>query len=120
MDQSKAIIDKYGLTTLGKNEPGVFPNQTLQKIHDELLAEGLQSDQNALQMAATFEEISIMDLEKELAATKAEDIRVVYQGLLAGSRKHLRSYVRELQDQGIQYTPQHLSKNEFEETVKAK
>ena len=70
----------------------------MQKIHDELLAEGLQSDQDALKVAATFEEISIMDLEKEMAATKTEDIRVVYQGLLAGSRKHLRSYVSELQD----------------------
>jgi hypothetical protein len=120
MDQAKVIIDKYGLTIPGKDEPGAFQNQTLQEIHDGLLAGGLQSDQDALMVAAAFEEISIMDLEKELAATKAEDIRVVYQGLLAGSRKHLRSYVRDLQDQGIQYTPQHLSKNEFEEIVKAK
>ena len=120
MDQAKAIIDKYGLTTPGKDDPGEFQNQTLQKIHDELLAVGLQSDEDALKVAATFEEISIMDLEKELGATKAEDIKIVYQGLLAGSRKHLRSYVRELQDQGIQYTPRHLTKNEFEEIVKAK
>ena len=93
MDQAKAIIDKYGLAIPGKDEPGVFQNQTLQKIHDELLAEGLRSDQDALKVAAAFEEISIMDLEKEISATKTEDIRVVYQGLLAGSRKHLRSYV---------------------------
>ena len=80
----------------------------MQKIHDELLAEGLQSDQDALKVAAAFEEISIMDLEKELAATETEDIRVVYQGLLAGSRKHLRSYVGDLHDQGIEYAPRYL------------
>ena len=118
MDQAKAIIDKYGLS-LQKDEPGAFQNQTLQKIHDELLATGLQSDQDALKIAATFEEISIMDLQKELAATKTEDIRVVYQGLLAGSRKHLRSYVADLQGRGIQYAPRYLSKSEFEETIKA-
>ena len=118
MDQAKAIIDKYGLS-LQKDEPGAFQNQTLQKIHDELLAKGLQSDQDALKIAATFEEISIMDLQKELAATKTEDIRVVYQGLLAGSRKHLRSYVADLQGRGIQYAPKYLSKSEFEETIKA-
>ncbi|NTV27429.1 MAG: DUF2202 domain-containing protein [Methanothrix sp.] len=118
MDQAKAIIDKYGLTTPGKDDPGEFQNQTLQKIHDELLAAGLQSDQDALKMAATFEEISIMDLEKELGATKAEDIRIVYQGLLAGSRKHLRSYVGDLHDQGIEYAPKYLEKSEFEEIVK--
>lgn len=118
MDQAKAIIEKYGLS-LPEDKPGIFQNQTMQEIHDELLAEGLQSDQDALKVAATFEEISIMDLEKELAATQAEDIRTVYQGLLAGSRKHLRSYVADLEDQGIQYDPRYLDRGEFEEIVKA-
>jgi len=119
MDQAKAIIDKYGLAIPGKDEPGVFQNQTLQKIHDELLAEGLRSDQDALMVAAAFEEISIMDLEKELAATATEDIRVVYQGLLAGSRKHLGSYVADLRGRGIQYAPKYLDKARFEDIVKA-
>ena len=119
MDQAKAIIDKYGLTIPGNDEPGVFQNLTLQKIHDDLLAEGLRSDQDALMVAAAFEEISIMDLEKELAATATEDIRVVYQGLLAGSRKHLRSYVADLQGRGIQYAPKYLDKARFEDIVKA-
>jgi hypothetical protein len=119
MDQAKAIIDKYGLTIPGKEEPGAFQNQTLQKIHDKLLAEGLRSDQDALMVAATFEEISIMDLEREISATKTEGIKVVYQGLLAGSRKHLRSYVGELQGRGIQYAPKYLDKARFEDIVKA-
>jgi hypothetical protein len=117
MDQAKAIIEKYGLP-LPEDKPGIFQNQTIQEIHDELLAEGLQSDQDALKVAATFEEISIMDLEKELAATQAEDIRIAYQGLLAGSRKHLRSYVSDLKDQGIQYDPHYLDRGEFEEIVR--
>ena len=119
MDQAKAIIDKYGLTIPGNDERGMFQNQTLQKIHDDLLSEGLKSDQDALEASATFEEISIMDLEKEISATKTEDIRIVYQGLLAGSRKHLRSYVSDLQGRGIQYSPKYLSKSEFEETISA-
>jgi hypothetical protein len=117
MDQARAVIEKYGLP-LPESEPGIFQNQTMQRMHDELLAEGLQSDQDALQVAAAFEEISIMDLEKELAAAQAEDIRTVYQGLLAGSRKHLRSYVADLEDQGIQYDPRYLDRGEFEETVR--
>jgi hypothetical protein len=116
MDQAKAIIEKYGLS-LPEDKPGIFQNQTMQKIHDELLAEGLQSDQDALKVATAFEEISIIDLEEELAATQAEDIRIVYQGLLAGSRKHLRSYVADLHDQGIEYAPRYLDKASFEEIV---
>jgi len=90
----------------------------LQKIHDELLAKGLSSDQDALKVAATFEEISIMDLEKELNATHAEDVLAMYQGLLAGSQKHLRSYVTDLEDRGIIYDPRYLGKDEFEKIVK--
>lgn len=118
MDQAKAIIDQYGLSIPGEDEPGAFQNQTLQEIHDILLTEGLQSDQDALKVAAAFEEISIIDLEKELAATLAEDIRILYQGLLAGSRKHLRSYVADLHDQGIEYTPRYLDRASFEEIVR--
>lgn len=91
----------------------------MQKIHDELLAEGLKSDEDALKAAATFEEISIMDLERELAAARTADIRTAYQGLLAGSRKHLRSYVSDLKDLGISYSPRYLEKGEFEDIVKA-
>jgi hypothetical protein len=117
MDQAKAIIEKYGLP-LPDDKPGIFQNQSLQKIHNKLLAKGLQSDQDALKAAATFEEISIVDLETELAAKHAEDIRTMYQGLLAGSRKHLRSYINDLKDQGIQYEPRYLDRREYEEIVR--
>jgi len=117
MDQAKSVIDRHNLS-LPENEKGVFQNLTLQKIHDQLLAEGLKSSEDALKVAATFEEISIMDLEKQLAMAKAEDVRTVYKGLLAGSRKHLRSYVGDLKDMGIQYYPRYLESGEFEETIK--
>ena len=118
MDQVKAIMDQYGLLTPEKDKKGVFWNQTLQKIHDQLLAEGLQSEEDALKSAATFEEISIIDLEKELSATETEDVSIVYKGLLAGSKKHLRSYVADLKDLGIKYTPQYIEQAKFEEIVR--
>jgi hypothetical protein len=118
MDMALALMDKYGLQAPVSDEHGLFSNQTLIGYYDELLAKGRQSPQDALEAAAAFEEISIVDLEKEIAAAEAEDVRVVYEGLLAGSRKHLRSYVRDLQEQGIQYSPQYLSQEEFEETIK--
>lgn len=119
MDQAKAVIDRHGLSIPGTDEPGVFQNQTLQRVYDGLLAEGSQSDQDALKAAATFEEISIKDLENELDAADAEDIRIAYDGLLAGSRKHLRSYVSRLHDLGVEYSPMYLDKSQFEEIMKA-
>ena len=118
MDQARAVMEKHSLD-VPPDEPGRFQNQTLQEIHDQLLAEGLQSDQDALTVAAVFEEISIVDLEKELSASQAEDVRTVYEGLLAGSRKHLRSYVSDLKDQGIEYQPRYLEGGEFQKIVKS-
>jgi hypothetical protein len=118
MDQAKALIDKYDLQTPVSDEHGLFSNQTLMGYYTDLLAQGEQSPQDALEASAAFEEISIVDLEREISAANAEEIRVVYEGLLAGSRKHLRSYVRDLQEQGIQYAPQYISQEEYEETVK--
>ncbi|HOG98232.1 MAG TPA: DUF2202 domain-containing protein [Methanothrix soehngenii] len=37
---------------------------------------------------------------------------------MAGSRKHLRSYVADLKEQEIEYEPHHLERSEFEETVR--
>ena len=116
MDQARAVIERYGLS-VPADKPGVFKNRTLQEIYDGLLAEGLQSEQDALRTAATFEEISIMDLEKEISASRTVDVITVYQGLLAGSRKHLRSYVSDLEDQGIEYQPRYLDAGEFREIV---
>jgi hypothetical protein len=44
----------------------------------------------------------------------------MFQGLLAGSQKHLRSYVTELKDRGIEYDPRYLGKDEFEKIVRIK
>jgi hypothetical protein len=119
MDEAKAIILRYGLVVPENETPERFDNESLQRIYNELLAEGRSSDQDAIKAAAVFEEISIIDLKRELSSVQAEDIGVVYQGLLAGSRKHLRSYVSELHKMGIEYAPRHLDLGEFEKSVKA-
>ena len=112
-------MDRYGLKAPVAVEPGVFSNETLDGLYADLLAQGRRSEEDALKAAAVFEEISIVDLEREISSARAEDVRVVYQGLLAGSRKHLRSYVRDLEDLGIRYTPEYLSQEEYREAVKA-
>lgn len=118
MDAVEVLIDKYGLIDPVR-EKGVFANQTLQAIYDRLLAQGRRSEDDALRAGATFEEISILDLEKQIAITDKEDILTVYQSLLAGSEKHLRSYVNALRVRGIRYAPQYLSPEDFDRIVRA-
>jgi hypothetical protein len=116
MDQVKSIMDRYGVKTPVPDQ-GALENRSLIQIYTDLLSRGNRSNQEALTAAATFEEISIMDLQKEIAATDNQEVIVVYQGLLAGSRKHLRSYVSDLKELGIAYSPQYLSRAEFGEIM---
>jgi len=118
MDSVKVLIDKFGLQDPVQEERGAFTNQSLKSLYDDLLEKGTESPEAALEAGAIFEEISILDLQKELSATNNQDIRTVFQGLLTGSEKHLRSYVNALEDIGVSYSPQHLSQKEFEDIMK--
>jgi hypothetical protein len=116
MDQVKSVMDRYGVS-MPVPDQGALENQTLIQIYSDLLSRGNRSDEEALMAAAAFEEISIVDLQKEIAATDNQEVIVVYQGLLAGSKKHLRSYVNALKEQGIAYSPQYLSRAEFDDVM---
>ncbi len=74
MDQAKALVDKYHLVLPVGDEPGSFSNQSLIDLYDELLVQGMRSQEEALKVAAAFEEISIMDLERELEVAENEDV----------------------------------------------
>ncbi len=118
MDSVLVLLDKYNLKDPVQEARGVFDNRTLQKTHDQLLVQGNISGDESLKAAATLEEISIMDLEKLISSTNINDIRTVYDGLLAGSQKHIRSYVKALAERKIKYEPKHLSQEEYDRIVK--
>jgi hypothetical protein len=118
MDSVKVLIDKFGLSDSVQEPRGAFTNQSLKSLYEDLLRRGGKSPEEALKAGADFEEISILDLRRELSGTSNQDISTVYEGLLAGSQKHLRSYVNALKDLGIGYSPQHLSQKELEDIMK--
>ena len=118
MDSVKVLIDKFGLQDPVQNASGSFTNQSIKRLYDDWLKSGKKSSEDALKSGTTFEELSISDLQKELSATNNRDIESVYEGLLSGSRKHLRSYVNALKNMGIGYSPKLLNKKEFEDIMK--
>ncbi|VVB72832.1 Uncharacterised protein [uncultured archaeon] len=118
MDAVRVLLDRYGLQYPDSGKVGVFTDQTLQEIYSRLLVQGNGSDEKALKAAASFEEISIIDLQRQIASTDKGDIRAAYEGLLAGSEKHLRSYVRALMEQSETYKPQHLGQMEYDQIIK--
>lgn len=120
-DAVKFLLDRYGLTDPATGKAvGVFADEALQKLYDQLVEKGNQSLANALTVGATIEDLDIVDLQTRLAQTDNTDIQMVYQNLMKGSRNHLRAFTKSLTSQaGAAYTPQYLSQAAFDEIVNA-
>jgi len=78
---------------------------------------GSVSIEDALKVGALIEETDIRDLKERLEQTDNEDVKLVFQNLLCGSENHLRAFIRLLKAYGIEYSPQVLSQEEFDEIV---
>lgn len=115
----KSLIDRYQLTDpVGSNDEGVFSDPVLQGLYDALIAQGSSSLVDALLVGAAIEEIDIIDIEsRKLEIVDNEDIVLVYDNLVKGSRNHLRAFVSNLENQGIQYTPQYLDQNVYNDVI---
>jgi hypothetical protein len=112
----KTLLTRYSLPdpTL---EAGKFTNETLQKLHDDLVSQGRSTEEQALMVGAAVEEIDIKDLEERMSRTDRADIQLVYANLKRGSENHLRAFVNNLQRLGVKYTPQYLSSEEYQAII---
>ena len=115
MDALKTLFDRYELDDpVGENSLGVFKNETLQDLYNMLIDQGSVSLIEALKVGALIEEIDILDIQYELDEhVDNQDVTFVYDNLLKGSRNHLRAFVRNLSRQGVEYTPQKLSEEQY-------
>lgn len=114
-DSMKQLIQSYLKQNPVVNETvGKFNNPELQALYNQLLAQGLKSPQDALQVGGLVEETDIADLQKALADTKDPQSRQVYEELMRGSRNHLRAFASQLAAQGILYKAQVLLDNEVQ------
>lgn len=117
-DALGVLMQRYGLTDPANSQAGVFTNPDLQALYNDLIAQGERSVADALRVGAAIEEIDILDLQTRLAQTQRADIQQVYNNLEQGSRNHLNAFVRTLETQtGEEYSPQHLSSDEYAEIV---
>ena len=118
MEAVKLLIEKYNLEDPAENKGiGEFSNSELQDLYNELVAEGSKSVEDALKVGAMIEEIDILDLKKHISETDKEDIKLVYENVMKGSRNHLRAFTSTLSKYGVAYEPQYLSKEEYEKIV---
>lgn len=117
---SKAILrllNHFGLEDPTIDEAGVFSNSDLQELYNNLIATGAESVEAALQVGAFVEETDIRDLLRLINGTENADLIKVYANLLRGSYMHLKAFTRLLSTNEINYVPQILTQEEYDEII---
>ena len=104
----KVVLDKYGLADpVGANGVGVFSDPTgqLQTLYQALVARGSLSRVDALWVGVHIEEMDIADLFYALGRSNNQDVGLLYQNLMKGSRNHLRAFHKMLVRRDGVYEP---------------
>lgn len=110
MDAMGILLERYNLEDPIKSDTiGVFTNPEMQNLYNTLVAQGSESFNAALNVGATIEDLDIYDLERLIEDTDNDDLKIVYQNLLKGSRNHMRAFDMQLSRNGIDYQAQYIS-----------
>lgn len=114
MDTMLKMLLKHNLEDSATDTLGLFNNADLQLLYDDLVNQGEKSFIEALLVGVAIEEKDIVDIQNAIIETTHIDLQTAYEHLLEGSKNHLRSFVRNLEKQGIIYEPALISQELFE------
>lgn len=94
LEAVRNLMERYGVTDPTVDHvAGVFSDESLQKLYDELLAQGQASQDGALEAGRTVEKTDIEGLTAAVeGATTAPDAKAVYTRLLEASKHHLTAF----------------------------
>lgn len=111
------LINNFDMNDPSHTEEGMFTNLELEYLYDSLTLAGSNSLLTALEVGAFIEEVDIEDLQNLLKNTANDEIALVYENLLRGSRNHLRAFNRQLKNRGQDYKPVVLLPHNFNSIV---
>ena len=121
MDAMELLIERYGLGDPLDDESaaarGSYQREEFEELYSELTAQGLASYQKALEVGALIEDLDIADLQKLISESSNDDVKVVYQNLVKGSRNHLRAFTRQLERYDGEYEPQYISIIDYQKII---
>lgn len=78
------------------SELGVFENDELQALYNQLIAKGEKSAQDAFEVGVAIEELDIKDITAQLATAKDADVISTLERLRTASENHLRAFNSQL------------------------
>jgi hypothetical protein len=95
MDNISALLKKYNyFNPTTTRAPGVFRDAELQKLYNDLIAQGSASVAAAMQVGIAIEELDISDLKKMMTNPAPADVKYAWDLLLKGSQNHLAAFSR--------------------------
>lgn len=84
----KLGVDTSALST----EVGVFSNDTIQSLYDQLILQATISTDDAIAVGITIEQTDIADLQATIETTDIILLGQVYSNLLNGTKHHLTAF----------------------------
>lgn len=111
MDVMGGLIKTYGLVDpVLDNTVGAFTDPAILALYQDLVMQGSFSLLDGLKVGGFVEEFDINDLQEAIAEAKAgsnpADIVRAYDNLMCGSRNHLRAFVSQYENNGVDYVAQ--------------
>lgn len=87
------LLARYNIDDPARDLPeGVFKDASLQSLYNELLAKGMLSVKDALEVGVLVEKADIEDLEEALKTVANAEVKRVFSSLLQGSTSHLDAF----------------------------
>jgi len=111
------LLTNDGSTETSIGEAGIFADAAVQTLYNDLIAKASVSIEDAYKTGALIEEMDIKDLTEALSSTTNENVTLLFDNLMKGSRNHLRAFNLQLTNLGITYTPIFISQDEYTQIV---
>lgn len=95
------LLNTYGIEDPSTGEHNTYTNPELQNLYNQLFSDAIGSDDlAALRVGALVEETDIQDIATDMTQTSNDhqDILTTYENLLCGSKNHLRSFVKQIEN----------------------
>ncbi|PRZ22141.1 DUF2202 domain-containing protein [Flavobacterium granuli] len=117
MNSVLSLLNKYGIPDPSSVQMGIFVNQDLQVLYNNLISQSNISLIEALKVGATIEDLDINDIDDFIINTSKSDLLTVYNNLTCGSKNHIRSFTTELSNNEASYEPQFISSEEYNSII---
>jgi hypothetical protein len=90
------LLSARGIEDPRSSDVGVFENEELQSLYNNLISQGSLSAEEAFKVGVIVEEKDIADISSQLETATDQDVIDTLEDLRSASEKHLRAFNRQL------------------------